>query len=130
MPRRSLGALAAATATLVVLVPTPAYAAPAPLLVVEGRGFGHGVGLPQDGAYTMATKGSSAAAILSHFYPGTALARRAATVRVGVLEGPGAVVVVLPGGGEVRDAAAGAQSAGFPITVNPGGSVSLAFEGG
>ena len=128
MPRRSLGALAAAT--LVVLVPTPAHAVPAPLLVVEGRGFGHGVGLPQDGAYTMATRGSSAAAILNHFYPGTAIARRAATVRVGVLDAPGPVVVVLPSGGEVRDAAAGAQSAGFPITVNPGGSVSLAFEGG
>lgn len=130
MPRRSLGAFAAATATLLALAPAPAHAVPAPLLVVEGRGFGHGVGMPQDGAYAMAARGSSAAAILSHFYPGTAIARRAATVRVGVLEGPGAVVVVLPSGGEVRDAAAGAQSAGFPITVNPGGSVSLAFEGG
>lgn len=130
MPRRSLGAFAAAAATLVVLAPTPARAVPAPLLVVEGRGFGHGVGMPQDGAYTMATSGSSAAAILSHFYPGTAIARRAATVRVGLLDSPGAVVVVLPNGGEVRDAAAGDQSTGFPITVNPGGSVSLAFEGG
>ena len=128
MPRRSLGALAAAT--LVVLLPIPAHAVPMPLLVVEGRGFGHGVGMPQDGAYTMATRGSSAAAILSHFYPGTAIARRAATVRVGVLDAPGPVVVVLPGGGEVRDAPAGAQSAGFPNTVNPGGSVALAFEGG
>ena len=130
MARRSLGAFAAATATLIALAPAPAHAEPAPLLVVEGRGFGHGVGLPQDGAYAMATKGSSAVAILSHFYPGTAIARRAATVRVGVLDAPGPVVVVLPSGGEVRDAAAGAQSAGFPITVNPGGSVSLAFEGG
>ncbi len=130
MPRRSLGAFAAAAATLAVLAPTPALAVPAPVLVVEGRGFGHGVGLPQDGAYIMATTGSSAAAILSHFYPGTAIARRAATVRVGVLEAAGSVVVVLPSGGEVRDAAAGPQSTGFPITVNPGGSVSLAFEGG
>jgi len=130
MPRRSLGAFAAAAASVVVLVPIPAHAEPAPLLVVEGRGFGHGVGMPQDGAYTMATNGSSAAAILNHFYPGTAIARRAATVRVGVLDSPAAVVVVLPSGGEVRDAAAGAQSAGFPITVNPGGSVSVAFEGG
>ncbi len=130
MPRRSLGALAAAAATLVGLAPAPAGADPAPVLVVEGRGFGHGVGMPQDGAYAMAAKGSSAAAILNHFYPGTAIARRAATVRVGVLDAPSGVVVVLPGGGEVRDAASGAQSAGFPITVNPGGSVALAFEGG
>jgi SpoIID/LytB domain protein len=130
MPRRSLGAFAAAAATVVALVPAPAGAEPAPVLVVEGRGFGHGVGMPQDGAYAMAAKGSSAAAILNHFYPGTAIARRAATVRVGVLDAPGGVVVVLPGGGEVRDAASGAQSAGFPITVNAGGSVALAFEGG
>jgi SpoIID/LytB domain protein len=130
MPRRSLGAFAALTASVVALAPAPASAEPAPLLVVEGRGFGHGVGMPQDGAYAMAAKGSSAAAILSTFYPGTAIARRAATVKVGVLDAPGPVVVVLPSGGEVRDAAAGAQSAGFPITVNPGGSVSLGFEGG
>lgn len=130
MPRKSLGAFAAATVTLIALAPAPAHAEPAPLLVVEGRGFGHGVGMPQDGAYAMAAQGASAAAILSHFYPGTAIARRAATVRVGVLDAPGAVVVVLPSGGEVRDAPAGPQPAGFPITVNPGGSVSLAFEGG
>jgi stage II sporulation protein D len=115
---------------LVALAPAPAHAEPAPQLVVEGRGFGHGVGLPQDGAYALATQGASAAAIMSHFYPGTAIARRAATVRVGVLDAPGPVVVVLPSGGEVRDAAAGPQSAGFPITVTPGGSVSLAVEGG
>ena len=130
MPRRSLGAIAAVAASIVALAPAPAHAEPAPLLVVEGRGFGHGVGMPQDGAFAMAAKGSSASAILNHFYPGTAIARRAATVKVGVLDAPGAVVVVLPSGGEVRDAPAGAQSAGFPITVSPGGSVSLAFEGG
>lgn len=130
MPRRSLGAFTAAAAALVVLAPAPAFAEPTTLLVVEGRGFGHGVGMPQDGAYALAAKGASAGAILAHFYPGTALGRGGATVRVGVLDSPGAVVVVLPSGGEVRDAAAGVQSPGFPITVNPGGSVSLAFEGG
>ncbi len=100
------------------------------MLVIEGKGFGHGVGMPQDGAYAMAAAGSSAAAILSRFYPGTAIARRSATVRVGVLESPGSVVVVLPGGGEVRDAPSGPQSAGFPVTVSPGGSVAIAVEGG
>ena len=132
MPRRSFGAFAAAAVAIVALAPAQASAAagPVPLLVVEGRGFGHGVGMPQDGAFAMATRGSSAPAILSHFYPGTAIARRSATVRVGVLDAPGGIVVVLPGGGEVRDADAGAQSAGFPITVSPGGAVALAFEGG
>ena len=128
MLRRPLGALAA---LLLPLAPvSPAVAAePAPMLVIEGKGFGHGVGLPQDGAYAMAAAGASAAAILSTFYPGTTLARRSSMVRVAVHEAPGPLVVVLPGGGEIRDAPAGAQSPGFPVTVNPGGSVQLSFDG-
>ena len=139
MPRRfpaALAALVAAWAPTATFAATSASAAapapvpaPAPTLVIEGRGFGHGVGMAQDGALAMATRGSSATAILSYFYPGTAIARRSATVRVGVYDGPGPVVVVLPAGGEVRDAPAGAQSPGFPVTVNPGGSVSLSFDG-
>jgi SpoIID/LytB domain protein len=132
MRRRSLGALAALVAGLGPISAAPVAAAslePAPTLVIEGKGFGHGVGMAQDGAYAMAAAGASAAAILNHFYPGTALARRTATVRVGVHESSGPVVVVLPGGGEVRDAPSGPQTPGFPITVNPGGSVQLAFDG-
>src|SRR5215211_7135315 len=128
MPRSALGAVAA----LLVLVPASpagARAVPAPMLVIEGRGFGHGVGMPQDGAYAMAVRGASASAILSHFYPGTTIGRRAATVRVAVYESPGPMTVVLPGGGEIRDAPSGAQSPGFPVTVNPGGSVQLSFDG-
>ena len=126
MPRRALGAFAA---VLVGLAPVPAAAQEAPTLVIEGKGFGHGVGMPQDGAHAMAAAGASAAAILERFYPGTAIARRSATVRVAVHESPGPVVVVLPGGGEVRDALSGAQSPGFPVAVNPGGRVQLAFDG-
>src|SRR4051794_13602571 len=130
MPRRTLGAVAALLVSLPLAGALPAGAETAPVLVIEGKGFGHGVGMPQDGAYAMAAAGSSAAAILSRFYPGTTLAKRSATVRVGVLDSPGPVVVVLPGGGEIRDAASGPQSAGFPVTVTPGGSVSIAIEGG
>lgn len=126
MPRRSLGALAALMASLSW---APAVAQDAPVLVIEGKGFGHGVGMPQDGAHAMAAAGASAADILNRFYPGTSLARRSATVRVSVHESPGPVVVGFPGGGEVRDAPSGAQSPGFPITVNAGGSVQLVFEG-
>lgn len=126
MPRRSLGAFAA---FLVGVVPVPAAAQPAPVVVIEGKGFGHGVGMPQDGAHAMAAGGASAAAILARFYPGTAVARRSATVRVAVHESPGAVAVVFPGGGEMRDAPSGAQSPGFPVTVSPGGRVQLAFDG-
>ena len=127
MPRRTLAALAA---FLGGLAPVAAVAETAPVLVIEGKGFGHGVGMPQDGAYAMAANGASAAAILARFYPGTSITRRgASTVRVAVHESPGPVVVVLPGGGEVRDAPSGAQSPGFPVTVTPGGRVQLAVDG-
>jgi stage II sporulation protein D len=127
----ALGALLAALSPglLGVVFASPASAQAGPVVVIEGKGFGHGVGMAQDGAYAMAASGASAAAILNHFYPGTAIAKRSATIRVGVHESPGPVVVVLPGGGEVRDAPSGAQSSGFPVTVSPGGSVELAFDG-
>jgi len=129
MPRRSLGVLGALLVAVSQAGSLPAAAQPGPVVVIEGKGFGHGVGMAQDGAFAMASSGASAPAILSHFYPGTAIASRAATIRVGVFESPGPVVVVLPGGGEVRDAPSGAQSPGFPVTVSPGGSVELAFDG-
>ncbi len=129
MPRTPLGALVALVVALAPFGAPPAAADTGPVLVIEGRGFGHGVGMAQDGAYAMALAGSTAPAILSHFYPGTAIARRTATVRVGVLDAPGSVLVALPGGGEVRDAPSGAQSPGFPVTVSPGGSVRLSFDG-
>jgi SpoIID/LytB domain protein len=132
MPRRSLGAPAALLAALAAMVPSAARADPAPtapVVVIEGRGFGHGVGMAQDGALAMASAGASAASILNRFYPGTVVAKRSASVRVGVYDAPGTVTVVLPAGGEVRDAPSGPQSTGFPIVVNPGGAVSLAFDG-
>ena len=100
-------------------------------VVIEGKGWGHGVGMAQDGAHAMGAAGASAGAILAHFYPGTTLGRRAGgPVRVDVYEGPGAVLVALPGGGEVRDAPSGAQSGGFPLTVPAGGTVRVSFDGG
>ena len=44
-----------------------------PLVVIEGSGRGHGVGLCQWGARGMALNGASATAILSHYFPGTAV---------------------------------------------------------
>jgi len=43
--------------------------------VFSGRGSGHGVGLCQWGAQEMAQRGSDFRSILSHYYPGTSLAR-------------------------------------------------------
>lgn len=44
-----------------------------PLVVIEGSGRGHGVGLCQWGARGMALNGASAALILAHYFPGTAV---------------------------------------------------------
>lgn len=44
-------------------------------LVFDGRGFGHGVGLCQAGALARLGAGSSPAAVLLHYFPGTRLLR-------------------------------------------------------
>ncbi len=44
-------------------------------VVFSGRGHGHGIGLCQWGAKEMAGKGADYKAILSHYYPGTAVVR-------------------------------------------------------
>ncbi len=110
--------------------PPPAAQA-GPEVVISGRGWGHGVGMAQDGAYWMGMAGASTEEILRHFYPGTGLGRRSGTVRVDVLttRAP-ATIIELPGGGEIRDAASGPQSPGFPVKLGPGARVRLAFAGG
>src|SRR3954469_3497066 len=52
------------------------FAAPASAkstFTIRGAGFGHGVGMSQYGAMGYATHGWTAAAILAHYYTGTAL---------------------------------------------------------
>jgi stage II sporulation protein D len=129
--RAVLGTLLAAVAVASPLPPVAAAEPGAPpVLVVEGRGWGHGVGMPQEGAYSLALDGAGTTDILGRFYPGTSIGRGGGTVRVEVLQAAGQVVVALPAGGEVRDAQTGPQSPGFPVTVVPGGSVGLSFDGG
>ena len=124
MRRKLLGGLVAGSSLLTLVPSGPATAASAHVVVIETRGWGHGVGMAQDGALAMGQDGASAGDILGHFYPGTSIARRGGTtVRVGVLDAGGPVVVAFPGGGEVRDSPAGAQPPGFPVTVSPGGSL-------
>jgi stage II sporulation protein D len=101
-----------------------------PVLLIDGRGFGHGVGMAQDGDLAMGKAGANTNQILAAFYPGTGLAKASGTVRVGVLSPqPAAVTLVFPNGGELRDSLDGAQSAGFPIEVSPGGNVSVGYDG-
>ena len=69
-PLRTIAAGAAVGA--VALVPSSAGAATT--LTIRGAGFGHGVGMSQYGAMGYAKHGAGYAAILRHYYTGTALA--------------------------------------------------------
>ncbi len=140
--RLSAALLPALTAFVAVLglVSVPVVFAPAvaaqgepalePTAVIEGKGWGHGVGMAQDGALALGREGASTADILQHFYPGTSLGQDGGDVRVVVQTAPGGEAVVsFPGGGEVRSSRDGAQDPGFPVTVAPGGSVRMRFDG-
>ncbi len=112
-PLRTIAAGAAVGA--VALVPSSAGAATT--LTIRGAGFGHGVGMSQYGALGYAKHGAGYAAILRHYYTGTALAtvssydvrvlladgRRSLTVagldRIGTqLLDPSRTYTVVPGG--------------------------------
>jgi stage II sporulation protein D len=64
-----------------------AGAARASTLVIRGAGEGHGVGMSQDGALGFAQHGYSYAAILAHYYSGTALGHAPPKLKVRVLVG-------------------------------------------
>src|SRR5256714_5624548 len=125
MHSRVLAALCPLAASVSAFAPPlPPGAASVAVLAIDGRGFGHGVGMPQDGAFWMAKGGATTNAILGHFYPGTNLGRASGSVRVEVLTSPTQdAILAFPEGGQVRDGQSGATSAGFPISVPPGGQV-------
>ena len=126
---RRLGLLAL-FATLATTVLAPDARAAVPVVVVDGRGWGHGVGMAQDGAFWMATDGASRDQILDHFYPGTGRGSNTGTVRVVVLvAADGRAALTFPQGGEVRSPRSGPQRAGFPVRVEPGGSVTVVHDG-
>jgi SpoIID/LytB domain protein len=64
-------------------------------LVIGGAGDGHGVGMSQDGAFGYAEHGYAYAAILEHYYTGTALGRTPGSRKVRVLMGGRVVRVPL-----------------------------------
>lgn len=73
-PRVAVPALVAGLlAVSVAAVPAgPARAEGVPgAFALTGAGFGHGVGMSQYGALAMAKEGRDAAAIVTHYYPGT-----------------------------------------------------------
>jgi stage II sporulation protein D len=81
MPRRPIAVAVLALAAALAAGSSAAadrYVAPAgsgPLFVFTGHGWGHGVGMSQYGAYGYAQRGWTAAQILDHYYPGTALGK-------------------------------------------------------
>src|SRR3954452_15939103 len=98
-PRRSAGWMrplrtiaAGAAVGAVALVPSSAGAATT--LTIRGAGFGHGVGMSQYGAMGYAEHGAGYAAILRHYYTGTALATVSSyEVRVLLADGRGSLTV-------------------------------------
>src|SRR3954451_17071036 len=62
-----------ATLMLALAAASVAAAKPKTTFTIRGAGFGHGVGMSQYGAMGYAQHGWTAAAILSHYYTGTAL---------------------------------------------------------
>jgi stage II sporulation protein D len=127
--RRGVTVALAALALLPLLAGASDAGAQVPVLHLDGRGFGHGVGLSQWGAKYAADAGASTEQILATFYPGTTLGTAGGPVRVAVHRAPSEAVLHLPQGGEVRSPREGQQHPGFPVRVEPGGSVVVRFDG-
>lgn len=71
--------------TAILLALCASSAAASPTLVITGGGFGHGVGMSQEGALGYAQHGYGYAAILAHYYTGTALGAVPANTTVRML---------------------------------------------
>ncbi|HSZ70769.1 MAG TPA: SpoIID/LytB domain-containing protein [Solirubrobacteraceae bacterium] len=106
------GVLAGAFALAGVLAPA---ASASQTLVIAGAGYGHGVGMSQEGALGYAQHGYGYAAILAHYYTGTALGSVPAgtTVRV-LLDGK---VRKLPLEAYVRGVVGAEMPASWPLAV-------------
>ncbi|HMC53039.1 MAG TPA: SpoIID/LytB domain-containing protein [Acidimicrobiales bacterium] len=129
MRRQALWSVLGAAGMAALLLP-PRAGADVAVIVIDGRGFGHGVGMAQDGAERMGRLGANTNQILGQFYPGTALAKASGQLRVVIAGDPhGDATLGFPSGGQVRDALNGAQSPGFPVSVSPGGSVQVHYDG-
>src|SRR3954471_4579747 len=89
---RTLNALAATIILGLIATPAAALAKPRSTFTIRGAGFGHGVGMSQYGAMGYAQHGWTAAAILAHYYSGTALGTTdpTRTVRIQLLAQTGA----------------------------------------
>lgn len=82
-----------AAVALVVALACAAAAQPAVTFVVKGKGWGHGIGLSQYGTQGFALNGSTHVQILAHYYRGTSLGTRRATISVRLTAGRSALTI-------------------------------------
>ena len=102
--------------------------APFTVVTVKGKGFGHGVGMAQDGIYSMGRANKSTGDMLAAFYPGTTIGKKGGLVRVVVSAAAGSeATLTFPNGGRID---AEGESRGFPVQASPGEHIRVAFENG
>jgi SpoIID/LytB domain protein len=90
-----------------------------------GEGWGHGVGMSQWGARNMASAGSSATAILGHYYQGTAVTSIAEANDLRVLLGTAGTFSLAAGGSTSIDGVGSFGAGGVVNVSRSGGSIVL-----
>ncbi|HWM12863.1 MAG TPA: SpoIID/LytB domain-containing protein [Gaiellaceae bacterium] len=117
-----------AAIALVVALACAAAAQSAVTFVFKGKGWGHGIGLSQYGAQGFAQNGRTYGQILGHFYQGSTLGSRSATIRVRLAAGRSFVNL-----GSAATFKAGAANVGggaaWRVTAPPGGGIRLTRSG-
>ncbi|MGH3015362.1 MAG: SpoIID/LytB domain-containing protein, partial [Gaiellaceae bacterium] len=96
--------------------------------VFKGKGWGHGIGLSQYGTQGLAQNGRTYDQILGHFYQGTTLGTRSATIRVRLAAARSFVNL-----GSAATFKAGTANVGggaaWRVTAPPGGGIRLTRSG-
>ena len=117
-----------AAIALVVALACAAAAQSAVTFVFKGKGWGHGIGLSQYGAQGFAQNGRTYDQILGHFYQGTTLGSRSATIRVRLVAGRSFVNL-----GSASTFKAGTANVGggaaWRVSARPGGGIRLTRSG-
>ncbi|MCU1676266.1 MAG: hypothetical protein JWM93_1024 [Frankiales bacterium] len=86
-------------------------------IALQGHGYGHGIGMSQYGAQGAARQGVTYDAILSTYYPGTAIAKRSGSIRVLISQDTSDAVDVQAASGLRFRKLVGSYSASLPTSV-------------
>ncbi|HXV56528.1 MAG TPA: SpoIID/LytB domain-containing protein [Gaiellaceae bacterium] len=118
----------ATAAVLVAALAWVAAAQPAVTFVFKGKGWGHGIGLGQYGAQGYADREDRKYPwILRHYYPGTSLVERSATIRVLLVAGRSSLV--LGSDANFRGGDASFAAGNWTVRAGPNGRLELARNG-